>query len=128
MKLKLNIKGKEYTVEIQETDRDTVKIRVQGEEFVFKQKEEEKEKLLVAKSSLPKRNFTEKKIKAPIAGIISEVFVKERDVIKKGKKVILLSAMKMENEIISDFEGRVKKVSVKKDQKVKEGDILIVLE
>lgn len=126
MKLKLNIKGKEYTVEIQETDRDTVKIRVQGEEFVFKQKEEEK--VLVAKSSLPKRNFTEKKIKAPIAGIISEVFVKERDVIKKGKKVILLSAMKMENEIISDFEGRVKKVSVKKDQKVKEGDILIVLE
>ncbi|GAH94111.1 unnamed protein product [marine sediment metagenome] len=127
MKLKLNIKGKEYTVEIQETDRDTVKIRVQGEEFVFKQKKEE-EKVLVAKSSLPKRDFKEKRIKAPIAGIISEVFVKERDVIKKGKKVILLSAMKMENEIISDFEGRVKKVSVKKDQKVKEGDILIVLE
>lgn len=125
-KLKLNIKGKEYNIEIQEISEDATEIKVNKESFIFK--EEEKEKIAVAKTSLPKRDFKTKEIKAPIAGIISALFVKENEFIKKGKKVVLLSAMKMENEIISDFEGKVKKILIKKEQKVKEGDVLIILE
>ena len=128
MKFKLNIKGKEYSVEILEQEQNGVKIKVDEEEFIFKQQGRKEQKSTVAKTSFPKRNFSEKKIKAPIAGIISEIFTKEGEFIKRGKKVILLSAMKMENEIISDFSGRVKKVLVEKNQTVKMGDILIVAE
>lgn len=128
MKFKLNIKGKEYSVEILEQEQNGVKIKVDEEEFIFKQQERKEQKSAVAKTSFPKRDFSEKKIKAPITGIISEIFTKEGDFIKRGKKVILLSAMKMENEIISDFSGRVKKVLVERNQKVKMGDVLIIAE
>lgn len=126
MKLKLKIKGKEYIIEILEQEKDKVKIRVEDKEFIFEEKQ--KSQGFVAQTSLPKRNFSEKKIKAPITGTISEIFVKKGDFVKKGKKMVLLSAMKMENEIISDFKGRVKEILVEKNQKVKKGDVLIVLE
>jgi len=126
MKLKLKIKGKEYEVEILETE-DEVKIKVEGKEFVFGKRIEEKEKVLIAKTSFPKRDFSEKEIVAPITGIVSEIFVKEGDFLKRGQKTLLLSAMKMENEIVSDFEGRVEKILVKKDQKVKGGETLLIL-
>ncbi|UZE93356.1 MAG: acetyl-CoA carboxylase biotin carboxyl carrier protein subunit [Candidatus Nealsonbacteria bacterium] len=128
MNLKINIQGKEYDVEIKRLNKDKVKIKVGKEEFIFEEKEKEKEKIVVAKTALPKRKFKTKEIKAPIAGTVSEVFVKENEFIKKGRKVVLLSAMKMENEIISEFEGRVKKILAKKEQKVKEGKVLIILE
>lgn len=128
MKLKINVQGKEYKVEIEEINKEKTKIKLGKEEFVFEEKSEEKEKIEVAKTSFPKRDFRRKEIKAPIAGLISGVFVKDGDFIKKGKKVVLLSAMKMENEIISDFAGKIKNVLVKNEQKVKEGDILITLD
>lgn len=127
-KLKLNINGKKYNIDIQQLTKDTIKIKVNDEDFIFKEKGEKEGKGVVAKTSIPKRDFKEKEIKAPIAGIISEVFVKENDFIKKGRKIVLLSAMKMENEIISEFEGKIKKLLVKKGEKVKEGNVLIILE
>ena len=125
MKLKLKIKGKEYQVEILE-EGNGVKIKIGNKEFFFGEKE--KEEIAVAQVSFPKRNFSKKEIKAPIAGIISEILVKEGDFIKREQKVLLLSSMKMENEIVSDFEGRIKEILVKKNQEVKEGDTLIILE
>ena len=126
MKLKLKIKGKKYHIEISEKDKEIIKIKVEDKEFVFKK--EEKREPLIAKTSLPKRNFSEKKITASIAGTISEIFVKEGEFVKKNQRVILLSAMKMENEIVSDFKGRVKKILAQKNQEVKSEDVLIVLD
>ena len=122
MKLKLNIKGKEYEIEISE-EGGRVKIKVGGKEFLFGEKEE----IAVAKTVLPKRDFSKKEIKTPIAGIVSEIFVKEGDFVKKEQKTLLVSAMKMENEIVSDFEGKVKEILVKKNQTVKEGEPLIIM-
>jgi biotin carboxyl carrier protein len=129
MKLKLNIKGKNYHIEILRKNKEGnfVAVKVNKEEFLFDDPKE-KEGVLLAKTSLPKRNFSQKNIKAPIAGIISEIFVKEGELIKKNKKLVLLSAMKMENEIVSDFQGKVKKVLVKKGQKVAGHDILMIIE
>jgi len=126
MRLKLKIKGKEYEVEILEENQNKLKIKLGKEEFIFGREEAEK-KVSVAKTSFPKRNFSKKEIKAPITGIISEILVKESEFVKKDQKVLILSSMKMENEIISDFEGKVKEILVKKNQEVKEGDVLILL-
>ena len=125
MRLRLKIGGKEYKIEISETTEGT-KIKVNQKEFVFGK--EEKKEIPIAKSVLPKRDLSKKEIIAPLAGVIAEIFVKEGDFIKRDQKVLSISAMKMENEIISEFEGRVKKVLVKKDQEVKEGDVLIILQ
>ncbi len=128
-KFKLNIRNKEYVVEIKPEGTDSVKIKVGGEEFNFKQKGGEKgQGLSLAGTSLPKKNFGEKEIRAPISGTVSEIFVAEGESIEKDRKVILLSAMKMENEIVSDSKGKIKKIKVEKEQNVKEGTVLIIME
>ncbi len=127
-KFKLNIRDKEYEVEIKPEGKDLVKIRVAGEEFDFRKASRQKQNLPLAKASLPKKSFSEKKIIAPISGTVSEIFVAEGEQIEKDKKVILLSAMKMENEIVADFKGRVRKIRVEKEQNVKEGEVLITME
>ncbi len=129
MKLRINIKGKEYDVEITGDEADNkVKIIIGGKEFAFDMDEKIKEEeASVARTVMPKRDLSKKEIKASLAGVISDIFVKEGEVVKNGQKILTLSAMKMENEIVSELEGKIKKISVKKGQKVKEGEILIVL-
>ena len=128
MKLNLNIGNKKYDIELNKTNGGSINIKVDGEEFLFQETKKEKRGPFLAKTSLPKKNFSEKEIKAPISGIISEIFAKEGDIIKQGKKVALLSAMKMENEIISDFDGKIKSTFVKQEQTVKEGEVLFLLD
>ena len=128
MKLNLNIGNKKYDIELNKTNGGSINIKVDGEEFLFQETKKEKKEPSLAKTSLPKRNFSEKEIKAPISGIISEIFAKEGDIIKQGEKVALLSAMKMEYEIISDFDGKIKTALIKQEQTVKEGEILFLLD
>jgi biotin carboxyl carrier protein len=122
MKFSIKIGEKEYLIEIFEIE-EGVKILVNGKEFYFPLEEQ---KIFYPKISTDKRDFQEKKILAPISGIISEVFVKEGDFVKKGEKLFSLSAMKMENEILSDFDGKIKKILVKKGDKVKKDDLLLI--
>jgi len=66
-------------------------------------------------------------IKSPLPGIILDIFVKEGDPVKQGQHVIMLEAMKMENNIDADKEGIVKEIRVKHNDSVMEGDVLIVI-
>jgi biotin carboxyl carrier protein len=66
-------------------------------------------------------------VKAPLPGIILDVFVKVGDHVKPGNHILLLEAMKMENNIDADKEGVVKEIRVQRSQSVMEGDILVVI-
>ncbi len=123
--MKIKIREKVYDVKISELGDGRIKIMVDGKEFIFGEKVEEK--ISVAQVSLPKKDFSKKEIKAPIAGRISEIFVEEGEFVKKDQKLLLLSSMKMENEIIADFEGKVKEILIKKDQEAVAGQTLITL-
>lgn len=127
--MKIKIKGKEYEVDIKgDEEAGKIKITISGKEFFFDAEEcAKKEDAPEIGVSLPRRDLSAKEIKALIAGSVSEVFVKEGDSVKSGEKLLTLSAMKMENEIVSDCGGKIKKVLVVKDQKVKEGDVLIII-
>jgi len=125
--MKIKIRDKAYDVEISELEEEKVKIIVNGKEFIFGETVEEREKISAAPLTIPKRSFTKKEIKAPIAGTISKIFIKEGEFVKKDQKILILSSMKMENEIVSDFEGKVKEILVKENQNVKEEETLIVL-
>ena len=129
MKLEINIKDKLYRIELTE-EKGKIKIKVNEKEFVFEQPRSEQAKRdrgLAETHILEKRDFSQKEIKAPIAGIISQIFVKEKEKIKKGQKLLVLSAMKMENEIVADRSGQIKKILVKEKQKVKDNDPLLVM-
>lgn len=67
-------------------------------------------------------------IKSPLPGIVLDILVREGDTVKAGQKVILLEAMKMENNIDSDKEGRIAAIKVNQGDSVMEGDVLVVIE
>ncbi len=61
-------------------------------------------------------------------GKIVKIFVKEGDEVKKGQTVIILEAMKMENEIKCGVDGKVKLISVKEGQALEAGTLMIEIE
>lgn len=67
-------------------------------------------------------------IKADIPGLVVEIKVKEGQLVSKGDPVIVVEAMKMQNELCAAVNGSVKSVPVKVGQAVNPGDLLILLE
>jgi biotin carboxyl carrier protein len=68
-----------------------------------------------------------RKLCAFIPGTIMNVFVKEKHKVKKGDKLVVLQAMKMNNIILAPFNGVIKKVNVKKGESVPKAHLLIEL-
>ena len=66
-------------------------------------------------------------IEAPMPGTILSVNVKVGDAVKKGDLLLILEAMKMENEIVSPVDGRISHVGVSNGAVVNPGDILITI-
>lgn len=67
-------------------------------------------------------------IKAPMPGLIVDVMVKEGQEIFEGTPLLVLSAMKMENIIVSQGEGVIKSIKVEKDAAVDKGQLVIEME
>jgi pyruvate carboxylase len=65
------------------------------------------------------------KIKAIIPGTIIDVFVKNGQNVKKGETLLILEAMKMQNQILMPFDGKIKKVCVKPDEKIPKNHLMI---
>jgi pyruvate carboxylase subunit B len=66
-------------------------------------------------------------IKAPMPGLILRLNVKVGDVVKKNQCVLVMEAMKMENEIYSPSDGTVTKIPVTQGQQMQTGDALITI-
>lgn len=66
-------------------------------------------------------------MKAPLPGVILEMAVKEGDTVKQGQLLLVLEAMKMENNIESDRAGIIEKINYHKGDSVLEGDVLLTI-
>ena len=67
------------------------------------------------------------KVTSPMPGVILDVRVQTGAQVKKGDILLILEAMKMENEIIAANDGTVAQVLVNKGASVNSGDVLVVL-
>ena len=67
-------------------------------------------------------------VKCPLPGTVLSVKVAAGDTIAAGQTLVVLEAMKMENNIDADLGGVVKQVLVQQGATVMEGDVLIVIE
>ena len=67
-------------------------------------------------------------VKSPLPGVILDIKVKEGDEVKKGQTVIILEAMKMENSINADKDGKVTAINESKGESVLEGTDLVIIE
>ena len=66
-------------------------------------------------------------ITAPMQGKIISVEVNVGDSVSEGDVVVVLEAMKMENEVFCDADGTVKEIKCKPGDNVNSGDVLIVI-
>ncbi len=67
-------------------------------------------------------------VTAPLPGLILEVKVKEGEKVKAGQDLLVMEAMKMENQVQAPHDGTVGKLYVKNGDSVAEGDLLVHME
>ncbi len=142
---KFTINGNEYEVDVLNVEDNIAEVEVNGTKYsvsVDKEMQKVKTPKLVrpievpttdvtpataktANPSAPKGGGT---IKSPLPGVILDVYVKVGDIVKVGQHLIMLEAMKMENNIDSDKDGKITEIKVHRSDSVMEGDVLIVIE
>ncbi len=148
----LEIKGKEYKINISKFSAETAEIRVNDVTYsvglkdlgveqvadVVPQPAPRGPEAAVLQSTgvrpekpiplhRPKNISDGATITAPLPGLITKIFINEGDVIKIGQRLLMLEAMKMENEVNATSEGMVIDIRHKEGSSVNQGDVLIML-
>ena len=120
-KFKFTIRGNENDVHINSFEDNIAEIDVNGSIYQVELAEEVKttktpklvrSKPVQTKEEKPKPASGLSKVVAPLPGSIFKLLVKEGDAVKKGQPILILEAMKMENNILAEEEGVVNKVLV----------------
>jgi len=142
-KFTFNINGNQYEVEIGEVEDNKAQVSVNGTSYDVELDRDimptKTPKLVRPKStpvtdasdSKPKTNTPAKTaaaggvIKSPLPGTILDIHVKEGQEVTLGTKLMTLEAMKMENIVNSDKEGKILAIKFGKGDAVMEGDVLI---
>ena len=118
--------GRSYEMLVN-ADRFNYTINVRGVQFQV-QVEDERARRMNRARRLPTLPEGELAITAPIPGLVVRVLVVEGDSIEEGQPVVLLEAMKMENELRAMRGGIVKSVLAAAGQRVDQNAPLIILE
>lgn len=140
---KYTINGKEYKVTIGEIEGNIANVEVNGQSYkVEMEKKEEAEKPVIRPVVKPAATAkpapqptaaksaaagTGKGVKSPLPGVILDVKVNVGDEVKKGQTVVILEAMKMENNINADRDGKITAINVKQGDSVLEGTDLVMI-
>ncbi len=137
---KFKIYGNDYTVNVRDVEGQTIKLEVNGTEYVVEMEKEVKStKTPTLVRSQPKTvpaptqntlatRVSTRRITAPLPGVILEMQVKEGDTVKTGDTLLVMEAMKMENNILAEQSGTIKSIKVRKGDAVLQGDLLIEIE
>jgi len=124
------VNNTKYEVDVEEVAPNRFKVNVNGKEEIIEMFEERAKVVrettaVSAPVKAPVKEAVGKELKAEMSGTVVKVLVKPGDVVKRGQPVLVLEAMKMENEVASPFDGVVESVEVTEGSKVQAGDVLI---
>lgn len=136
-KFKFTIRGNEYEVQINSFDENMAEVDVNGSIYQVELEKEVKTsktpKLVRPKpkptqADKPKPATGLSKVVAPLPGTIIKINVKEGDAVKKGDVLMIMEAMKMENNVLAEKDGVIKKVQVNEGVAILQGDVLVEIE
>jgi biotin carboxyl carrier protein len=117
-------KNRKYPVEIVRSSQNKYEILFNDISYTFTVETPfslQRKKVLDSRQGKIEKEF----IKAPMPGKIIDVLVREGSTVQKGEPVVILEAMKMQNEILSPVNGIVEKVSAKPNTNVMKDDLLV---
>ncbi|MBN2274526.1 MAG: acetyl-CoA carboxylase biotin carboxyl carrier protein subunit [Bacteroidales bacterium] len=123
----LEYKNKKYLAEIIEKYQNKYTVLLNGVSYSF---------TIETPISYNRRKFLEKHkqvsksetINAPMPGKIIELLVEENVTVKEGEAILILEAMKMQNEITTHVSGTVKKISVRSGDTVAKDQVMVEIE
>lgn len=156
MKYEYKVKGIDYEVEIQDIEGNIANVTVNGIPFEVEMKQPVKagkQKVKIGGESEERRVKSEvsnssssyssaaapapaqkaapaangKPVVAPLPGTINDIKVKVGDKVNAGDTVVILEAMKMQNNIEAESAGTIVSINISKGDAVMEGDTLVVI-
>ena len=142
-KFKFTISGKPYEVEVQDIEGNIATVNVNGTEYKVEMEEQAAPVVApVARPAKPAATASAKsvaprpvanaggagyKMAAPLPGTIMQIFVHQGDSVKKGDKLLMYEAMKMENNLLAEADGTITAINCRQGDNVLQGDVLIVI-
>ncbi|URW80861.1 biotin/lipoyl-containing protein [Xiashengella succiniciproducens] len=138
-KFDFTINGNRYAVDIKDIEDNIAQVEVNGtiyEVEIHREVKQSKTPRLMrpaVKHSYGEEAFKKKEgvspvVKSPLPGVVLRINFKEGDEVNRGDSLLVMEAMKMENNIYSELKGRVKSIKVQPGQSVLQGDILMEIE
>ncbi|MCD4792649.1 MAG: biotin/lipoyl-binding protein [Bacteroidales bacterium] len=136
-KFKFKVRGNKYEATINNFENNIVDIDINGTNYLVEIEQE------IAKAKTPKlirskvpvtnedaaiKSKAGSLIKAPLPGTIIKIMFKTGDEVKVGDILLVMEAMKMENNIQVEAGGKIKSILVAEGETVLQGDILIEIE
>jgi biotin carboxyl carrier protein len=123
----IEYKNKKYLVEIIDKNQNKYTVLLNGLSYTF---------TIESPISYRRRKYLEKfkqankieVVTAPMPGKILEVLVEEKANVKEGEAILILEAMKMQNEILAMVTGKVQHIHVKAGDSVAKDDVLLEIE
>jgi biotin carboxyl carrier protein len=123
----IEFNNKKYLAEITDKSQNKYTVLLNGVSYSF---------TIESPISYRRRKYLEKYkqhnkieiVTAPMPGKIIELLVEESSHVKEGEAILILEAMKMQNEIIAQVSGKIKKISVKAGDSVTKDDVLMEIE
>jgi biotin carboxyl carrier protein len=139
-KFKYTIGGNQYEVVVNSVENNVADIEVNGKSFSIAIEEEESAVVRptikrpaqsaaapVAAAPAAPRAASKGAVVAPLPGTITNVLVSAGQSVKRGDVLLTMEAMKMENNITSEFAGTIKAILVEAGAQVQSGQALVEL-
>jgi glutaconyl-CoA/methylmalonyl-CoA decarboxylase subunit gamma len=123
----IEFKNKKYLAEIIDKSQNKYTVLLNGLSYTF---------TIESPISYKRRKYLEQHkqknkleiVSAPMPGKIVELLIEEGSIVKEGEAILILEAMKMQNEIITQVAGKIRKILVKPGDSVAKDEVLMEIE
>jgi biotin carboxyl carrier protein len=123
----LKLDNKIYEVSADKIDNDRFIISIEGRNYdaIIRTSLQEKAAKLIELKVLANHKL---EVKAPMPGMVLKIKKQTGDNVVQGESVLILEAMKMENDLRAHISGRIKSMNVKEGTAVEKGYTLFIIE
>jgi len=122
----LLIGGRSYEVDLLKVE-DALMVLVNGQPFRV-EIQDERERRLRAAARKGELQTGKRTVAAPMPGRVVRLLVRPGDAVRLGEGLVVVEAMKMENELKAPVAGTVKEIRVEEGRAVRGGEALVVIE